>query len=73
MEKLMEVLKNVNDTVDYENESDLVASGIFTSFEIFQCIMDIEEAYDISIPPQEIMPENFKSIDTIMAMIKRCL
>ncbi len=72
MEKLIEILEAIDDSVDYSNEEDLIGSGIFTSFEILQCITEIEDAFDIIIPPQKIMPDNFRSAQKIWEMIQEC-
>lgn len=71
MTKLIEALKRVNDQIDYENEQDLIEDGLFNSFEIIEAISEIEEAFEIEVPPKEIKNENFKSAKSIMEMINR--
>lgn len=71
MENLIKLLKEINNEVDYYKETDLVNNGIFTSLEIIQCMTEIEQEFNIRIPPQEVIPENFKSLDQIWKMIIR--
>ncbi len=73
MTKLIEVLKRVNDQIDYENERNLIEDGLFSSFEILEAISEIEEAYGIELPAFEIKNENFKSAQSMMEMIKRIM
>lgn len=72
MEELMEILTVIKEGVEYKNEKNLVEDGIFSSYEIFQCIILIEQRFGIKIPAKDILPNNFKSIDTIWDLIQRC-
>ena len=72
MERLLKILKDINNGVDYSIEKNLINDGIFSSFEILQCITEIEEEFNITIPPQEILPENFSSLEEMWKMIQRC-
>lgn len=72
MEKLIKILKEINNSVNYDEEKNLIGDGIFSSFEIMQCLTNIEAEFNITIPPQEILPNNFNSIESIWEMIKRC-
>ena len=71
MEKLMKILKDMHPDVDFDAETDLVDSEILDSLDIVTLITEINSAYDISIPPEEILPENFNSINAIYALICR--
>ena len=71
MKELIEVLKEINNEVDYENEKDLVGSGAFSSLEILNVITTLEEEYDIEIPPTEIIIDNFRSVKAINDLVER--
>lgn len=71
MDKVMEILKEVNNQIDYEKEKDLINSGIFSSFDILFCISLIEEKFHIEVPADEISNANFSSADNILSMINR--
>ena len=71
MDDLKAILTEIRDDVDYEKENDLVGSGVFSSLEIFQCIVAIEQKFEISLPPKEIHPNNFRSMESIWQLIKR--
>ncbi len=68
---LLELLKEINNEVDYENEDDLVRSGIFSSLDILNVITMLEDKYDIEIPPTEINIENFRSMKAIEHLIEK--
>ena len=71
MQKLLEILRDVNEDVDFENETALVDEGCIDSFDINVIIAALDEAYDIHIEVGDIKPENFNSAEAILATVKR--
>lgn len=71
MEKLIEILKEIREDVDYITCTTLIDDGIFDSFDIIQTINELNEAFEIEIPATEIIPENFNSAQTLWDMICR--
>ena len=71
MERLIEVLEEIKEDVDFENETALIDNGILDSFDILQIISSLNDEYDISIPASEIVPENFNSAKALWAMVQR--
>ena len=70
MQKLLEILRDVNEDVDFENETALVDEGYIDSFDINVIIAALDEAYDIHIEVGDIEPENFNSTEAILATVK---
>ncbi len=73
MERLLELLSEVREDVDFENCEDLIDGKILNSFDIIQIISALDEEYDISIPASEIVPDNFNSAKRILAMVERLM
>lgn len=71
MENLYEILRNINEDVDYENSMDLIDSHQLDSLSIIALIADIEDEFDITIPAAEIIPQNFNSANAMYQMILR--
>ena len=59
MEELLEILQDIDDSVDYENETALIL------------ISEIEEHFDIEVDAAEMTPENFNSAAAMWKMIQR--
>ncbi|MBR4361056.1 MAG: acyl carrier protein [Clostridia bacterium] len=70
-EKLLSALKEVRDDVDFEGQYGLVDEGVIDSLDLTQIIAALDEAFDIHIPAGEIEPENFNSVDDMLAMVRR--
>ncbi len=71
MDELLEILEEVRDDVDFETCDTLIDDGILDSFSILQIISALNDAYDISIPASEIVPDNFNSAEALLAMVER--
>lgn len=71
MEELLEILEDINPDVDYETCETLIDDHILDSFAILSLISDIEDAFDVTVLPGEIVPANFNSAQGIWAMIQR--
>lgn len=70
---MIELLKSIKDDVDFENCKTLIDDGILESFDILQIISELNDAYDISIPAKDIIPDNFNSAEALLAMVNRLL
>ena len=71
MEKLIEILEELNPEVDYNTCEDLVDGRHLDSLAILSLIGEIEDAFDVEIPTVEIIPANFNSAKCIMALIEK--
>ena len=71
MEKLIEILTDLHPDVDFATEGGLVDNGILDSLDIVTLITEINDKFDVSIPAEEIIPENFNSATALMALIEK--
>lgn len=71
MEELIEILEDLNPDVDYRTCEDLVDGRHLDSLTILSLISEIEDKFDVEIPTVEIIPANFNSAKSIMALIEK--
>ena len=71
MDRLLKILKEIKPEVDFEKEDNLIENKVLTSFDIIRLVMEISNEFDIEISPLYVVPENFKSAKTIMALIEK--
>ena len=71
MEKLIQILKDLHSDVDYETEEGLVDNGILDSLDIVTLVTEIDSEFDVRIPPEEIVPENFNSAKALFELIEK--
>ena len=67
-EKIIEIIEDITGEV-VEEDTDLIDEGILDSFDIVSLLLELEEAFDIKIDVAELLPENFKSVNTIENLI----
>lgn len=71
MKKLMEILMELDDSIDWENETALIDERILDSFGVISLISELEEQFDIEIEASETIPQNLNSADAMWKMIQR--
>ena len=71
MEKLIEILEEIQDGVDYQTCTTLIDEGYLDSLAIISLVAEIEEEFDVQIPTVEIIPENFNSAQAIWNLIEK--
>ena len=71
MEQLLSILKSLHADVDFDAADDLIGEGILDSLDIVTLITEINSEFDVSIPAEEILPENFCSAQAIYDLIQR--
>ncbi len=71
MEKLIEILENLQPDVDYENVENLIDGRYLDSLTILSLVAEIEEEFDVEIPTVEIIPSNFNSAKKIYELIEK--
>ena len=52
------------------DDLDLIASGVIDSLGVLKLVAFIENTYDITLEPEEIDPENLKSIDAVSKLVE---
>ena len=71
METIVSLLEELKSGVDFTSKTDLVDSRVLDSLTILALVSDLEDAFDITIPAVEIVPQNFNSVAGIKAMVDR--
>ncbi len=70
MNELMEILQELRPDVDFEKETALVTDGVLDSFDIVALVGELNDAFDIEIKPNNLVPENFNSAKAMYALIE---
>ena len=73
MEALLNILSEIHPEVDFETEEHLIDNKILDSFDIVTLVAEIAGEYDVSIPAEELLPENFNSAKALYALIERLM
>lgn len=71
MEKLIEILEELNPEVDYNICTNLIDGHYLDSLAILSLVAEIEEEFDVVIPTVEIIPSNFNSAKMLWTLIEK--
>ena len=69
-DKILTILSEIDGEISKNPEVNLLASGIIDSFEIVNLVVELEEAFDIEIDPELVVPDNFQTLDAIVEMME---
>lgn len=72
-EKILEILKCINEDILTYDGKNMIVDGIINSFEIIEIVAEIEEKFDVEIDTDNLIAENFENKDTIIKMAKKIL
>ena len=73
MERLIELLQEIKEDIDYENEAALIDDELLDSFDILQLISAIDDEFDVAIPAAMIIPQNFNNVEALWNMIQELM
>ena len=71
MEELLKILEDIDPDIDYKTEKKLIDSGLLDSLSLLSLVSELEDTFDITITPAELIPANFNSAEAMWAMIQR--
>ena len=71
MERLYEILEDIQPGVNYKECENLIDGHFLDSLSIIALVAELEDEYDITIPAVEIIPANFNSAKAMWKMIQR--
>lgn len=73
MEALLNILSELHPEVDFETCTTLIDDKILDSFDIVTIVAEIDSEYDVAIPAEELLPENFNSAKALYALVERLM
>ena len=70
LEKIIEILSDLHEDVDFTTCKTLIDDKILDSFDIVTVITEINSEFDVAIPADKIIPENFNSAQALAALVE---
>ena len=70
MEILVEILKDIRPDIDVNN-TNLVDDGVLDSFDIVTLVSEIIDAFGVELSVEDIVPENFNSVEAMLNLIEK--
>ena len=70
-ETILEILDDIKPGVEMDGRIDLATGNVLESFDILTLISELNAEFGIMIPLEEVIPDNFDSVDGIAALVDR--
>ena len=71
MDELLNLLSEIRPDVDFQNEEALIDDEILDSFDIISIVGEINDQFDIDINVNDLMPENFNTVEAMWDLIQK--
>ena len=71
MDELLAILKDLHPEVDYDTCDTLIDDKILDSIDIVSLVAEISDTFDVAIPAEELLPENFISAAALWELSQR--
>lgn len=69
-EKVIQILEGIRADIDFNNvQQKLIDDDVLDSFDIISIVGEFNEAFDIDISVDELLPENFNTPDDMVELI----
>ncbi len=69
-ERLLDVLRDVCPDLDFTRETSLIEDGLLESLDVVSIVTGIMDEFDVDIVVDDLLPENFNSVDAMLALIE---
>ena len=69
--KLLDVLTEVCPGVEFERAGALIDDGVLESLDIVMIVAELNGVFQVEITVDDLLPENFNSVDAMLALIQR--
>lgn len=71
MDEIYGILAELRPEFDYKQSNDFIADGFLDSFDIISLVTELEEKFNVLIDALDIIPESFRSVESIAKMIRK--
>lgn len=71
MKTLIDVLGEIRPESDFAASRDFLLDGMLDSFDMITLVATLDATYGISIEGVDILPQHFRNVDTISALLRK--
>ena len=69
--EVLEILKGIRSDIDFENETKLIDDSLLESLDIVAIVGEFNEEFDVEISVEDLVPENFNTVDAMVELITK--
>lgn len=70
-DKIIEILTELRPEFDFSEPVNFIEEGMLDSFDIVSLVDELESQFNIKINGVDVIPENFSTVDSIIALLNK--
>lgn len=70
-EKILEILQDLRPELDFTESNDFIEDAYLDSFDMIALVSALDKEFGISILGEDIIPENFANIESIINVVNK--
>lgn len=70
-QKVIKILQEIRPEFDFTEDINFVENGMLDSLDVINLVVTLDEQFGISIDGMDISPENFATVESIIALLIR--
>ncbi len=71
--KILLILQELHEDIDFEKEDKLVDDKILDSFDLVSLVTEMGDEFDVDITAKDFIPDNFNSVTRLAQMVVRLM
>lgn len=72
-ERIIKILKNINEEIVNDYDTDLIVLGIIDSFDIATIITEVEDSFNIEIDIEQVSIEKFRTVNLMIEFFEKVI
>lgn len=69
-QELLRILNEICPGIDFANETALIDDGLLESLDLVTIVSEIMDTFDIELNVEDLLPENFNSVQAMLELIQ---
>lgn len=70
-EKIVNILTDLRPEFDFNESLNFIEEGMLDSFDVINLVTALDSEFGISIDGTDVLPENFSSVESIEALLRK--
>jgi methoxymalonate biosynthesis acyl carrier protein len=69
MDKIISILNEIRPEIDFQTSENFIKDGLLDSYDVITLVSELDKMFLISIDGADIIPENFKNLQSIKSLL----
>lgn len=70
-QQILALLADIQPAANFADSSDFLEDGLIDSVDVIMITAALEETFGVSIPGDQVTPENYASVERLAALVER--